>query len=97
MHPCKVLDFLTHNADAALVGGVEFEYTGLEHFGAVQLFRQGEDCRRFACAGGAVEEHVGELREASEDECGRESGRGEGERLWLGGFVAGLEWCGLGL
>lgn len=56
----KGLDLLAHHVDAAVVGGVELE-DHLPHVGgAVDAPREGEDRRRLARAGGAVEEEVGE-------------------------------------
>lgn len=61
MHPSKVFDFFANDGDAALVGGVEFEDAGFEHFGAVELFGEGEDGGGLAGSRRPVEEHVGEL------------------------------------
>ena len=61
MHACKVLDFVADDGDTALVGSVEFEDTGFNEFGAVELFGEGENGRSFARAWWAVEEHVRQL------------------------------------
>ena len=41
--PSKVLDLLTDDADATLIGSVEFEHTTLESLGSVDFSGQCED------------------------------------------------------
>lgn len=57
----EVLDFFTDDADATLVGGVEFQDAGAVQRGAEEGFGEREDCGGFACSWRPVEEHVGEL------------------------------------
>lgn len=57
----EVLDLFAYDVDAAFVGGVEFEDAGAVEGWAEEGFGEGEDGGCFACAGGAVEEHVWEL------------------------------------
>ena len=84
MHARKVFDLFAHDADSALVGGVEFEDAGFDQFGAVELFGEGEDGGGFACAWWAVEEHVGEVG-------GLEGAAEDGDGVVLGGdIVEGL-------
>ena len=61
LHACEVFHLFADDADAAFVGGVEFEDAGFNEFGAVEFFCKGKDSGGFACAGRAVEEHVREL------------------------------------
>lgn len=61
LHACEVFYFFAYDGYAALVRGVEFEDAGFDEFGAVELFGESEDGGGFACARGAVEEHVREL------------------------------------
>lgn len=58
----EILHFVADDADTALVGGVEFEDSGAVKGGPEEGFGEGEDCGCFSCAGGSVEEHMGELR-----------------------------------
>ena len=72
----KVLDLLTHDVDAALVGRVELKRHRARR-GAVQRARQRQNRGRLACAGGAVEQQVRQpvlLREARDCVCGSERG-----------------------
>ena len=87
LHACEVFNFFAHDADAAFVGGVEFEDPGFDQFGAVELLCEGEDGGGFAGAGGAVEEHMWELRGWSV--------RGVGGGLWkyIGRLKGSLEDC----
>ena len=82
---CEVFNFLTHDADTALIGGVEFEDTRFDEFGTVELLCECEDGGGFAGSWGAVEEHVGEvggLEGAREDLNGVVLGCDFGESLW---------------
>jgi hypothetical protein len=81
----EVLDFLTHNGDTSLVGGIEFENTRFHEFGTVELFRKCKDGGCFAGSWGPVEEHmreVGGLEGAREDLDRIVLSRDFGERLW---------------
>lgn len=57
----EVLDFITDNSDASLVGGVQFEDAGAVEGGAEERFGEGKDCGCFSCSWWSVEEHVWEL------------------------------------
>ena len=58
MHASEILDFLSHDGDAAFIGGVQFEHARFDKVGTVKLFGQSEDGGGFACSWGPVEEPV---------------------------------------
>lgn len=80
----KVLDFFADDADATLVGGVEFQDTGAVQRGAEEGFCEGENCGGFACSWGSVEEHVRELWVEVRSGCVSRLGR-------LNAYVGGLQ------
>ena len=56
MHARKIFDLFADDADAAFIGGIEFEDTGFDEVRAVELFGECEDCGCFAGAWWAIEE-----------------------------------------
>ena len=54
------LDLFAHHVDAAVVAGVQFQHHLSNIPVSVDAAGEGEDCGGFACAGGAIEEEVGE-------------------------------------
>lgn len=61
MHTGEIFDLFADYRDTTLVGGVELENSGLDHFGAVKLFGEGQNCGCLAGSRGPIEKHMWQL------------------------------------